>query len=103
MDFSGQEFAIAAYFSGDKNMIAAYESGDPYANWAQMAGAMPAGGTKYTNPQVRAVYKLASLGVLYGMKRSTLCGYVGCPMRERAHCCVPTRKPSRTIGNGPRR
>lgn len=77
LDFSGQEFAIAAYYSGDKNMIAAYESGDPYSNWAQMANAMPAGGTKYTNPQVRAVYKLASLGVLYGMKESTLSGYVG--------------------------
>ncbi len=26
---------------------------------------------------MRAVYKLASLGVLYGMKESTLSGYVG--------------------------
>ena len=27
LDFSGQEFAEAAYFSGDENMIAAHESG----------------------------------------------------------------------------
>ena len=34
LDFSGQEFAEAAYFSGDRNMIAAYETGDPYSDWA---------------------------------------------------------------------
>ena len=77
LDFSGQEFAIAAYYSGDKNMIAAYESGDPYSDWARKANAMPAGGNKHTDPQVRAVYKLSLLGVLYGMKETTLSGYVG--------------------------
>src|SRR5262245_18571009 len=33
LDFSGQEFAEAAYFSRDTNMIAAYETGDPYSDW----------------------------------------------------------------------
>jgi hypothetical protein len=29
LDFSAQEFALAAYYSKDPNMVAAYESGDP--------------------------------------------------------------------------
>jgi hypothetical protein len=77
LDFSGQEFALAAYFSDDPNMIAAYESGDPYSEWARKAGAMPVNGTKASHPNVRAMYKLASLGVLYGMREKTMAGYVG--------------------------
>ena len=50
LDFSGQEFAEAAYFSGDKNMIAAYLSGDPYADWAKKAGMMPPDGNKIHSP-----------------------------------------------------
>jgi DNA polymerase I len=77
LDFSGQEFAIAAYSSGDRNMIQAYESGDPYSDWARKSGAMPADGNKKTHPGVRAVYKRASLGVIYGMGPETMGEYVG--------------------------
>jgi DNA polymerase I len=77
LDFSGQEFAEAAYFSRDRNMIAAYETGDPYSDWARKANAMPADGNKHTHPLVRAVFKRASLGVLYEMGASTLSSYVG--------------------------
>jgi DNA polymerase I len=82
LDFSGQEFALAAYFSEDPAMIKAYETGDPYAAWARAAGAMPAGSTKHTHPEVRAMYKLASLGVLYGMGETTLGNYVGVPAAQ---------------------
>jgi DNA polymerase I-like protein with 3'-5' exonuclease and polymerase domains len=77
LDFSGQEFAEAAYFSGDENMIAAYESGDPYSDWAKKAGMMPPDGNKYSHPHIRAMFKRASLGVLYGMGARTLSEYVG--------------------------
>jgi hypothetical protein len=77
LDFSGQEFAEAAYFSGDQNMIDAYESGDPYSDWARKSGAMPADGNKKTHPGVRGVYKRAALGVNYGMGAETLGEYVG--------------------------
>jgi DNA polymerase-1 len=77
LDFSGQEFALAAYFSKDPNMIAAYESGDPYSDWARKNNAMPADGNKLTHPHVRAIYKRASLGVLYTMGPETLSSYVG--------------------------
>jgi hypothetical protein len=76
LDFSGQEFALAAYYSRDANMIAAYESGDPYSDWARKANAMPADGNKHTHSNVRAV-KRASLGVLYTMGPETLGSYVG--------------------------
>jgi hypothetical protein len=42
IDWSNQEFAIAAYLSGDPVMIKAYESGDPYVYFAKFAGAIPA-------------------------------------------------------------
>ena len=77
LDFGGQEFGIAAHFSGDRNMIAAYESGDPYSDWARKAGYMPADGDKYSHPLIRAVFKRASLGILYGMGAKTLSEYVG--------------------------
>lgn len=77
LDFSGQEFALAAYLSGDRNMIAAYESGDPYLAWAKAAGAAPADATKKSHRDVRSMYKLASLGVLYGMRFRTMAAYVG--------------------------
>jgi hypothetical protein len=79
LDFSGQEFAEAAYFSRDLTMIEAYESGDPYSDWARKANAMPPDGTKKTHPHVRSVYKRASLGVLYGMGAETMSTYVGVP------------------------
>jgi len=77
LDFSGQEFAEAAYFSGDRNMIAAYETGDPYSDWARKANAMPTDGGKLTHLSVRAVFKRASLGVLFTMGAGTLSSYVG--------------------------
>jgi hypothetical protein len=42
LDWSNQEFAIAAYLSGDPVMIEAYESGDPYIYFGKFAGAIPA-------------------------------------------------------------
>jgi DNA polymerase I len=77
LDFSGQEFAEAAYFSGDQNMIDAYESGDPYSDWARKSRAMPADGNKKAHSSIRAVYKRAALGVNYGMGAETLGEYVG--------------------------
>jgi hypothetical protein len=77
LDFSGQEFAEAAYFSKDANMIAAYESGDPYAYWARKNNAIPADGDKNSHRAIRDMYKLASLGILYSMGAATLGSYVG--------------------------
>lgn len=67
IDWSGQEFGIAAYKSGDANMIAAYETGDPHLSFAKFAGAVPQDATKGSHPKERKVFKIANLGVLMGM------------------------------------
>ncbi len=41
IDWSQQEFGIAAAFSGDANMLVAYRSGDPYLAFAKQAGPFP--------------------------------------------------------------
>jgi hypothetical protein len=67
IDWSGQEFGIAAYKSGDANMIAGYESGDPHLYFAKFAGAVPQDATKNSHPNERKVFKIANLGILMGM------------------------------------
>src|SRR6516162_6151014 len=41
IDWSQQEFGIAAALSGDRSMQDAYLSGDPYLGFAKQAGAVP--------------------------------------------------------------
>jgi DNA polymerase I len=48
IDWSQQEFGIAAALSGDIAMQAAYGSGDPYLDFAKQAGAVPRHATKTT-------------------------------------------------------
>jgi hypothetical protein len=67
LDFSAQEFGIAAALSGDERMIAAYESGDPYLTFAKMARAVPDDATKKTHGHIRDLYKQCALAVMYGM------------------------------------
>ena len=72
IDWSQQEFGIAAALSGDPLMIQAYLSGDPYLAFAIQAGAVPADATKET-PRGRA-------GPVQGVRP-------GRPVRDG--CCVP--------------
>ena len=67
LDFSSQEFAIAAYLSGDEKMQRAYESGDPYLQFAKDAGLAPRDATKQSHEAVRDRCKAIVLGVQYGM------------------------------------
>jgi DNA polymerase-1 len=46
LDWSQQEFGIAAALSQDAAMMIAYSSGDPYLAFAKQAGAVPANATK---------------------------------------------------------
>src|SRR5262249_12947521 len=63
IDWSQQEFGIAAALSGDPNMIAAYRSGDPYLAFAKQAGAVPADATKVSHPAERERFKQCVLGL----------------------------------------
>jgi len=77
LDWSGQEFAIAAVLSGDKNMQADYAfgdpDGDPYVAFGQRAGLLPKGATKKTHDKLRSQIKTCcGLGALYGAGARTL-------------------------------
>ena len=67
VDWSQQEFGIAAYLSGDAKMKEAYLSGDPYLAFAKQAGAVPPDATKETHGDIRNQYKTCVLGVQYGI------------------------------------
>ena len=77
IDWSQQEFGIAAALSKDPRMMEAYESGDPYLAFARQAGAVPPDGTKKTHPNERALYKACVLAVQYGMGAKSLAGRIG--------------------------
>jgi DNA polymerase I-like protein with 3'-5' exonuclease and polymerase domains len=79
VDWSQQEFAIAAKLSEDNAMQAAYASGDPYLAFAKQAGAIPSDGTKQTHGGIRELFKTCALGVLYGMEVEALALRIGQP------------------------
>jgi DNA polymerase I len=80
VDWSQQEFGIAAALSGDPLMLAAYESGDPYLEFAKQAGAVPQGATKDTHKAVRDQFKACVLAVQYGMGTESLACRIGQPV-----------------------
>src|SRR6516165_5374109 len=57
IDWSQQEFGIAAALSGDHAMQDAYISRDPYLAFAKQAGAVPEGATKETHGPTRELFK----------------------------------------------
>ena len=67
VDYSQQEFGIAAALSKDKAMQEAYQSGDPYITFAKQSGAVPNDATPETHPRERAQFKTCALGTLYGL------------------------------------
>ena len=77
IDWSAQEFGIAAALSGDPVMLAAYELGDPYIAFAKQAGAVPGDATKESHPVIRDQFKACALGVLYGLGAPGLADRVG--------------------------
>ena len=81
IDWSQQEFGIAAALSGDAAMQAAYRSGDPYLAFAKQAGAVAPDATRDT-PGVNAIrelFKQCVLAVQYGMGAESLALRIGQP------------------------
>jgi DNA polymerase I len=79
IDWSQQEFGIAAALSGDVAMREAYRSGDPYLTFGKQAGQIPADGTKETHGEARERFKICVLGVQYGMSEFGLARRIGQP------------------------
>jgi hypothetical protein len=69
VDWSQQEFGIAAALSGD-----------PYLAFAKQAGAVPPDGTKATHGAVREQFKACVLAVQYGMGPESLARRIGQPV-----------------------
>jgi DNA polymerase I-like protein with 3'-5' exonuclease and polymerase domains len=80
IDWSQQEFGIAAALSGDPMMLEAYRSGDPYLAFAKQAGAVPADATKDTHGTERELYKQCVLAVQYGQEAESLADRIGQPL-----------------------
>ena len=80
VDWSQQEFGIAAALSGDLLMQQAYLSGDPYLEFAKQAGAAPSDATKASHKAVREQFKACVLAVQYGMGQESLALRIGQPV-----------------------
>jgi DNA polymerase-1 len=80
IDWSNQEFAIAAALSGDVMMIAAYNSGDPYLAFGKQSGRVPQDATKASHPSERELLKQCVLGLQYGMGERTLAARMNQPL-----------------------
>jgi hypothetical protein len=80
VDWSQQEFGIAAALSGDPKMQEAYTSGDPYLAFAKQAGAVPSDATKQTHAAAREQFKACVLAVQYGMGPESLAQRIGQPV-----------------------
>ena len=77
LDWSAQEFALAAALSGDERMLADYAAGDPHLEFAKTARLVPPDATKATHPVMRERCKQTNLGVLYGMRARGLAYRLG--------------------------
>lgn len=94
VDWSGQEYGIAAALSGDQAMQRDYQSGDPYLAFGKRIGAVPADATKRTHGEERDRLKVCcGLGAMYGAGPATVAATLGvpeCQAREwlRAHAEV---------------
>ena len=82
IDWSQQEFGIAAALSKDKLMTQAYQSGDPYLAFAKQAGAVPENGTKQSHKNERNQFKACVLAVQYGMGAESLAVRINQPVAQ---------------------
>lgn len=80
VDWSQQEFGIAAALSGDTAMMEAYTSGDPYLMLGKLARVIPPDGTKQTHAAERELFKAVTLAVQYGMGPESLAFRIGKPV-----------------------
>lgn len=80
LDWSQQEFGIAAALSGDLKMLEAYASGDPYMTFAKQARAVPPEATKESHPRERDQFKACALAVQYEMGENSLAIRIGQPV-----------------------
>ena len=99
VDWSQQEFGIAAALSGDPAMKEAYCSGDPYLAFAIQAGAVPATATKKTHEAEREQFKACVLAVQYGMGEASLAARINQPVARARQLLALHRQTYRQFWN----
>lgn len=67
IDYSSQEFLLAALLSADENMFEAFKSGDPYFYFAKLAKAVAMDSKREDHEDVRTLFKSTVLGISYLM------------------------------------
>jgi DNA polymerase I-like protein with 3'-5' exonuclease and polymerase domains len=67
IDYSSQEFLLAALLSGDKRMLEAYIEGDVYLYFAKQSKMVPKDATKESHKKERDLAKSTVLGISYSM------------------------------------
>jgi DNA polymerase I-like protein with 3'-5' exonuclease and polymerase domains len=97
IDYSQQEFGIAAALSGDEKMMEAYRSGDPYLAFAIQAGAVPQGATKKSHKVEREQFKACVLAVQYGMGEISLAQRINQPVARARQLLALHRQTYRTF------
>jgi hypothetical protein len=97
VDWSQQEFGIAAALSGDRAMMAAYRSGDPYLAFAIQAGAVPDTATRQTHEAEREQFKQCVLAVQYGMGEASLAVRIGQPVARARQLLALHRRTYQTF------
>jgi hypothetical protein len=80
VDWSAQEFAIAAALSGDPDMKRDYATGDPYLALAKRAKVVPQNGARKQYEREREMFKVCcGLGTMYGAGEARLATTLGIP------------------------
>lgn len=97
VDWSQQEFGIAAALSGDPGMMQAYRSGDPYLAFAKQAGAVPSAATKQSHESEREQFKACVLAVQYGMGEESLAARINQPVARARQLLELHRRTYRTF------
>jgi DNA polymerase-1 len=77
VDWSQQEFGIAAALFNDSKMLEAYLTGCAYLAFAKLVGTIPPEGTKKTHPLEREAAKQCVLATQYEISRYGLAGRIG--------------------------
>ena len=77
IDYGGQELLIQGLVSGDEQLIYDYLQLDFYMEFAKKCdSSIPADATKKTHGEQRGLYKVAALGIGYGMGPAKLAGHI---------------------------
>jgi len=97
IDWSQQEFGIAAALSNDSKMMEAYQSGDPYLAFAKQAGAVPDNATKESHKAERDQFKACVLAVQYGMGAESLAARINQPIAKARQLLELHRETYRTF------